>query len=217
MIKVHGLPLARDSPTGAERRHDGRVAVAQPDTLWRSDDIGIGCDNGEEVHVTFALDCCGRKAISWIAAATDLTGSDIRTPMIESIEHRHGLEFPSPAPIEWLFDNRAPYIAREIHAMTRLLDCVALTTPAQCVGYRSSRQFLAVVELSPGNVALGARRRVLHCDCPRPGVRQTRQCPDSEIRWHFLGLGSGHSLFVFSGLLIPFVRCKWQRTSGAGH
>ena len=50
---------------------------------------------------------------------------------------------------------------------------------------------------------------------PTPGAGY--QCPDSEVRYPMQVAGSGHWLFVFSGLLIPSVHYTWQRTAGAGH
>jgi hypothetical protein len=59
-MKVHGLLLDRNSG-GAERRHDGRIAVDERNRRWCSDGFEIGCDNGEKVRVAFALDCCDRR------------------------------------------------------------------------------------------------------------------------------------------------------------
>lgn len=131
VMKAYGLLLARHSGAGAERRHDGRIAVDEPDTRWCSDGFEIGCDNGEEVHVAFALDCCDREAISWVAATADLTGNDVRDLMTESVERRFGLANPPPAPIEWLSDNGAPYVARDTRALAHALGLVPLTTPVE--------------------------------------------------------------------------------------
>lgn len=65
VMKAHGLLLERHTGNGAERRHDGRVAVDRSDTRWCSDGFEIGCDNGERVRVAFTLDCCDREAIAW--------------------------------------------------------------------------------------------------------------------------------------------------------
>ena len=62
VMKAHGVLLARHSGGGAERRHDGRIAVDRPDTRWCSDRFEIDCDNGERVRIAFALDCCDREA-----------------------------------------------------------------------------------------------------------------------------------------------------------
>ena len=47
---------------GAERRHDGRIAVDERNRRWCSDGFEIGCDNGERVRVAFA-----REAMSFLA------------------------------------------------------------------------------------------------------------------------------------------------------
>jgi len=58
VMKAHGLLLTRHSGAGAERRHDGRIAVDRSDTRWCSDGFEIGCHNGERVRIAFTLDCC---------------------------------------------------------------------------------------------------------------------------------------------------------------
>jgi putative transposase len=62
VMKVHGLLLDRHAG-GAERRHDGRIAVDERNRRWCSDGFEIGRDNGERMPVAFALalDCCDRK------------------------------------------------------------------------------------------------------------------------------------------------------------
>jgi putative transposase len=51
----------------AARPHDGRIAVDARNRCWCSDGSEIGCDNGERVRVAFALDCCDREAMSFLA------------------------------------------------------------------------------------------------------------------------------------------------------
>ena len=78
VMKARGLLLERHTGNGAERRHDGRVAVDHSDTRWCSDGFEIGCDNGERVRIAFTLDCCDREAISWVATTGGINGGDIR-------------------------------------------------------------------------------------------------------------------------------------------
>jgi putative transposase len=73
VMKAHGLLLARHAG-GAERRHDGRVAVPERNTRWCSDGFEIACDNGERVRVAFALDCCDREAMSFVATTGGISG-----------------------------------------------------------------------------------------------------------------------------------------------
>ena len=77
VMKVHGLLLDRHAG-GVERRHDGRIAVDERNRRWCSDGFEIGCDNGERVRVAFALDCCDREAMSFLAATGGVSGEDVR-------------------------------------------------------------------------------------------------------------------------------------------
>ena len=80
VMKVHGLLLDRHAG-GAERRHDGRIAVDERNRRWCSDGFEIGCDNGERVRVAFALDCCDREAMSESARiASDVAATVVEQP-----------------------------------------------------------------------------------------------------------------------------------------
>jgi putative transposase len=131
VMKAHGLLLARYTGAGAERRHDGRVAVDRPDTRWCSDGFEIGCDNGERVRIAFTLDCCDREAISWVATTGGINSSDIRDLMTLSVERRFGLVNRLPAPIEWLSDNGSPYTACKTRAFAGKIGLVPRTTPIE--------------------------------------------------------------------------------------
>jgi putative transposase len=109
------------------RSHDGRIAVDQSDRRWCSDGFEIGCDNRERVRVAFALDCCDREAMSWIATTGGITGDMVRDLMVEAVETRFGSGLPEQ-PIEWLTDNGSPYIARETRAFAREIGLEPLTT-----------------------------------------------------------------------------------------
>jgi putative transposase len=65
------------------------------------------------VRIAFALDCCDREAISWVATTGGINSSDIRDLMIESVERRFGLVDKLPKPIEWLSDNGSIFAAHE--------------------------------------------------------------------------------------------------------
>src|SRR5262249_16414272 len=99
VMKVHGLLRDRHAG-GAERRHDGRIAVDERNRRWCSDGFEIGCDNGERVRVTFVLDCCDREAISFLATTGGISGDDVRDLMVTAVEHRFGRVNRLPATIE---------------------------------------------------------------------------------------------------------------------
>src|ERR1700691_3012437 len=82
VMKAHGLVLDRHAG-GAERRHDGRIAVDERNRRWCSDGFEIGCDNGDKVRIAFALDCCDREAMSFLATTSGIRGEDVRDLMLE--------------------------------------------------------------------------------------------------------------------------------------
>src|SRR5262249_15025291 len=110
VMKVHGLPLDRHVG-GDERRHDGRIGVGATNRRWCSDGFEIGCDNGERVRVAFALDCCDREAMSFLATTGGIAGEDVRDLMVAAVEYRFGQVNRLPVTIEWLSDNGSCYVA----------------------------------------------------------------------------------------------------------
>ena len=81
VMKLHGLLLRRAGRRDQQRRHDGRVAVDVRNTRWCSDGLEIACDNGEKVRVAFALDCCDREAIGYVATTAGISAGDVRDLM----------------------------------------------------------------------------------------------------------------------------------------
>ena len=81
VMKQHDLLLQRHAG-GEGRRHDGRIAVAERNRRWCSDGFEVGCDNGERVRVAFALDCCDREAMSFIATTGGIAGEHVRDLMV---------------------------------------------------------------------------------------------------------------------------------------
>lgn len=130
VMRVHGLLLQRRRrrPT-ITRRHDGRVAVARSNQRWCSDGFEFRCENGEPLRVTFALDCCDREAMSWVATTGGYTGNDVRDVMLAAVEHRFGNVDAAPASIEWLSDTGSGYIAHETRAFASGIGLKPLTTP----------------------------------------------------------------------------------------
>jgi transposase InsO family protein len=53
---------------------------------WCSDGFEIGCDNGERVRVAFALDCCDREAMSFLATTGGISGDDVRDLMVAAVD-----------------------------------------------------------------------------------------------------------------------------------
>jgi putative transposase len=88
-MKAHRLLLDRHTG-GVERRHDGRIAVDERNRRWCFDGFEIGCDNGDKVRVAFALDCCDREAMSFLATTSGVEGEEVRDLMVAAVGHRFG-------------------------------------------------------------------------------------------------------------------------------
>lgn len=131
VMRVHGLLLQRHSGRGEERRHDGRIAVDTRNTRWCSDGLEIGCDNGEKVRVAFALDCCDREAMGYVATTGGITAEDVRDLMVATVEHRFGQVNRLPRTIEWLTDNGSCYTAHDTRRFARDLGLIPRTTPVE--------------------------------------------------------------------------------------
>jgi putative transposase len=130
VMRAEGLLLPRYTGRPV-RTHDGKVMTPRSDMRWCSDSFEIRCWSGERVHVAFALDCCDREAIAWVAKPAHLIGEDIRDLMAQSLEARFGPgATATPHPIEWLSDNGPPYTAHETRDFGRQSGLVVCTTPA---------------------------------------------------------------------------------------
>lgn len=130
VMKVYGLLLDRHVG-GVERRHDGRIAVNERNRRWCSDGFEIGCDNGEKVRVAFALDCCDREAMSFLATTGGIRGEDVRDLMVTAVEYRFGRISRLPVTIEWLSDNGSCYIAGDTRSFARDIGLEPRTTPIE--------------------------------------------------------------------------------------
>jgi len=98
---------------------------------WCSDAFEIRCWSGERVNVAFALDCCDREILAWVAEAGPLRGDHIRDLMAQSLESRFGAgTMRAPSRIEWLSDNGPPYTALDTRAFGRDSGFNVCTTPA---------------------------------------------------------------------------------------
>ena len=131
VMREHGLLLERHSGCAEDRRHDGRVAVDCSNLRWCSDGFEIGCDDGEKVRVAFALDCCDREVLGFVATTEGIKGEDVQDLMIAAVEARFGQVNRLPHVIEWLSDNGSGYIAGDTKALAREIGLEPRTTPVR--------------------------------------------------------------------------------------
>ncbi|WP_420875218.1 IS3 family transposase [Pseudomonas baetica] len=131
VMRDHNLLLERRiKQPGVPRRHEGRIAVQTSDTRWCSDGFEFRCEDGAKLSVTFALDCCDREAIGWVASPTGYSGDDIRDLMLESVEKRFGDQLPA-TPVQWLSDNGSAYTAEQTRLFARQIGLQPVTTPVR--------------------------------------------------------------------------------------
>ncbi|SNT41042.1 putative transposase, partial [Noviherbaspirillum humi] len=130
VMREHGLLLYRHGqrPVSA-RKHDGKIAVAASNTRWCSDGFEVTCDNGERVRVAFALDCCDREVMSWVATTKGIDAGLVGDLMMQAVESRFGANQTAPDEIEWLTDNGSCYTAGETRSFARSLGLKPVTTP----------------------------------------------------------------------------------------
>lgn len=113
------------------RPHEGTVAVTKSNTRWCSDGFEIRCDNGEKVRVAFALDCCDREVMSWVATTKGIDANLVGDLMMQAVEYRFGSGKTAPNQVEWLTDNGSCYIAGNVRSFARDLGLKPVTTPIQ--------------------------------------------------------------------------------------
>ncbi len=131
VMRDHNLLLERRiKQPGVPRRHEGRIAVQTSDTRWCSNGFEFRCEDGAKLSVTFALDCCDREAIGWVASPTGYSGDDIRDLMLESVEKRFGDQLPA-TPVQWLSDNGSAYTAEQTRLFARQIGLQPVTTPVR--------------------------------------------------------------------------------------
>ncbi|HEY2454226.1 MAG TPA: IS3 family transposase [Scandinavium sp.] len=127
IMSEHNLLLLHDKPERPKREHKGKIAVTESDIRWCSDGFEFGCDNGEKLRVTFALDCCDREAIDWAASTGGYDSSTVQDVMLRSVEKRFGDRLPD-TPVQWLTDNGSAYTAHETRRFARELNLEPCTT-----------------------------------------------------------------------------------------
>ncbi|QEP77552.1 IS3 family transposase [Escherichia coli] len=120
IMSEHNLLLLHDKPERPKREHKGKIAVAESDMRWCSDGFEFGCDNGEKLRVTFALDCCDREALHWAVTTGGFNSETVQDVMLGAVERRFGNELPA-SPVEWLTDNGSCYRANETRQFARML------------------------------------------------------------------------------------------------
>ncbi|EDW4373885.1 IS3 family transposase [Salmonella enterica subsp. diarizonae] len=127
VMSENNLLLLHDKPQRPKREHNGKIAVPESDMRWCSDGFEFGCDDGEKLRVTFALDCCDREAIDWAASTGGYDSTTVQDVMPGAVEKRFGTTLPEK-PVQWLTDNGSAYTAHDTRKFAIDLNLDACTT-----------------------------------------------------------------------------------------
>jgi putative transposase len=95
------------------RKHEDKVAVKERDVRWCSDGLELSSDNGENDRVAFALDCCDREIMSWVATIKGIDAALLGDLVMQAAENRFGPDGKPPKPIEWPNGKCGCYAAAE--------------------------------------------------------------------------------------------------------
>src|SRR6266851_5078848 len=120
-----GTAVAPSDVTTAASRWMSETAAGAP-TASRS-----AVTTARKSGSAFALDCCDREAMSFLATTSGITGGDVRDLMLVAVEHRFGLVNRLPVTIEWLSDNGSCYTAGETRGFAREIGLEPRTTPIE--------------------------------------------------------------------------------------
>lgn len=82
------------------------------------------------MEIAFALDCCDRECLAWVASSRKLNGEDIRTLVGAAVRHRFGEARPTH-PIQWLSDNGTIYTPLETVITAEQFGLAPITTPVR--------------------------------------------------------------------------------------
>ena len=130
IMRLNGLLLTRHSGKRPKRAHTGKIIAIRRNVRWCSDAFELSCRNGESVRVAFALDCCDREVIGWVASTRGISGEMIRDLMLECVEKRFGMSRTLRA-VQWLSDNGSCYTAKETVEFASWLGLESRFTPVR--------------------------------------------------------------------------------------
>ncbi len=106
-------------------RWRGRAATSG----WCSDGFEFRRDSGEPLRVTFALDCCDREAMRWVATTAGHSGDILRDVMLAAVANRFSYERHTPSEIEGLTDNGSAYTADDTRRFAVAIGLKPFTSP----------------------------------------------------------------------------------------
>lgn len=98
-VRMRLLLERKPAITPSKRAHTGKVAVREINQRWCSYGFAFNCDNGENLRVTFTLECCDREVLHWVASTGGCDRETVQDVMLGAMERRFGSILPT-SPVE---------------------------------------------------------------------------------------------------------------------
>jgi len=130
IMRLYGFLLARHSGKRPSRTHEGKVIAIRRNLRWCSDVFELSCANGETVRVAFALDCCDREVIGYVASTRGISGEMVQDLMLECVEKRFKVS-RTPHTVQWLSDNGSCFTAKDTIEFAAWLGLESCFTPVR--------------------------------------------------------------------------------------
>ena len=83
------------------------------------------------MRVAFALDCCDREAMSFLATTGGISGEDVRDLMVTAVEHRFGQDQSPASHHPMALRHGSCYIAGDTRSFARDIGLEPRTTPIE--------------------------------------------------------------------------------------
>lgn len=112
----------------SERRHEGRVQVAEPNRRWASDITGIRAWDGQKGRLAAIIDCSDRMILAW-RFAKRITAEDLAEMLREAIFRRFGEARERAQGIEFLSDNGPEYTSHRFQPFVKMMGLIPCHTP----------------------------------------------------------------------------------------
>jgi len=124
------LSSTRTRGARSGRRHEGQVAVPEPNRRWASDFTWIKTWDGQKVRLVVIVDCADRMVLAW-RCAPRLTADDLGEVVREALWGRFGPERAQARGLEFLSDNGPEYKATRFLADLVRLGLIPCHTPCR--------------------------------------------------------------------------------------
>jgi putative transposase len=87
------------------RKHEGTISVDQSKSIDATTASKLDVITVKKFQVAFALDCCGREVMSWVATTKGIGANLVGDLMMQVVEYWFGTSQTAPHAVEWFSAN----------------------------------------------------------------------------------------------------------------